>query len=98
MELILLVLIAFVIGYLLAGSKFRKPIDDTADKVAVTSKSWGNQVAKWWRGLFKKNQTTASQIVDVSEETLPEQKQPAEKRPSRRKSQEEESGSETLQT
>ena len=84
MELLLLLLIAGVAGYFLAGSRFSKPIDDTAEKVSQTSQGWVDRAGEWWRGRFGKRQ----QVVDVESrevETEPEVK-PAEKQPSRRKS------------
>ena len=84
MELLLLLLVAGVVGYFLAGSRFSKPIDDTAEKVSQTSKSWADKAGDGWRGRFGKRQ----QVVDVesrSVEAEPEVK-PAEKQPSRRKS------------
>lgn len=91
MQLILLVLIAFIIGYLLARSKLRKPIDGASEKVATTSKDWAGKVGNWWKNLFKKSQPPEKQVIDVpvSSETA-EEKQVAEKRPSRRKTEEEE--------
>jgi hypothetical protein len=84
MELLLLLLVAGVVGYFLAGSRFSKPIDDTTDKISQTSKSWVDRAGDWWRDRFGKRQ----QVVDVESrevEAEPEVK-PAEKRPSRRKS------------
>jgi hypothetical protein len=89
MHLLLLAIIAFFIGYLLAGSKFSKSIDDASGKVSETSKNWADKVESWWRGLFKKSQPPESQVVDMPKTSSPEQKQVAEKRPSRRKSGEE---------
>jgi len=84
MDLLILAIIAFVIGYLLAGSKFSKPIDDASGKVAETSKNWTGKAESWWRGLFEKDRPAKPPIVDASETTAPEQIQAAEKLPSRR--------------
>ncbi len=89
MHLIILAIIAFFIGYLLAGSKYSKPIDDASGKVAETSKSWAGKTADWWRDLFKKSQPANPPAVKETEKAAPEQIQTAEKRPSRRKSGEE---------
>jgi hypothetical protein len=105
MNLIILVVIAFFIGYLLAGSRYSKSIDDASGKVAETSKdwagkvsetskSWADKVGGWWSGLFKKTQPAKSQVVDMPKTSAPEQIQVAEKRPSRRKSGDEAEGSE----
>jgi hypothetical protein len=89
MQLILLVLIAFVIGYLLAGSKFRKPIDEASEKVSTTSKDLAGKVENWWSKLFNKSQPPEKQVIDVPvSANTEEEKQVAEKRPSRRKAEE----------
>jgi hypothetical protein len=86
MHLIILGIIAFFIGYLLAGSKYSKSIDDASGKVAETSKSWAEKAADWWRGVFKKTQPANPPVVKNPEKAAPEPIQTAEKRPSRRKS------------
>jgi hypothetical protein len=86
MNLILLAIIAFLIGYLLASSKFSRSIDDTSGKVVGTSKDWAGKVESWWRDLFKKEQPAKPPIVDVSATATTEQIQAAKKRPSRRMS------------
>jgi len=85
MELLLLLLVAGVVGYFLAGSRFSKPIDNTAEKVSQTSRSWVDRAGEWWRGRFGKRQ----EVVDVEShevEAEPEELKPAEKQPSRRRS------------
>jgi hypothetical protein len=105
MHLLILAVIAFLIGYLLAGSKYSKSIDDAsgkvtktskdwAGKVSETSKSWVDKVGDWWSGLFKTSQPAKSQVVDMPKSPSPEQIQAAEKRPSRRKSEDEAEASE----
>jgi len=86
MHLILLAIIAFFIGYLLAGSRFSKSIDDASGKVSETSKNWAGKAENWWSGLFKKGQSAESPIAGASDTATPEQIQAAEKSPSRRKS------------
>ncbi|MBN1149417.1 MAG: hypothetical protein JXA78_19300 [Anaerolineales bacterium] len=83
MELLLLLLVAGVVGYFLAGSRLSKPIDDAAGKVSQTSRGWLDKGKGWWRGRFGK-----PQIVDVESQEIeaePEAR-PAVKQPSRRKS------------
>jgi hypothetical protein len=88
MELIVLILIAGAVGYFLAGSRYSKPIDDTAGKVTDTTKGWGSRFSNWWGARFGRRQKSetppAEQVVDVPAST--EEKKPAEKSPSRRKS------------
>jgi hypothetical protein len=88
MQLVLLLLIAGVGGYFLARSRFSEPIDDTAEKVAQTSRGWADRAGDWWRQRFGKRQ----EVVDVESRELEEAEEevkPAAKRPSRRKSDDE---------
>ena len=97
MELLIFVLIAGVAGYLLAGSRLSKPIDQSAQKVADTTKKAAKTTGGWFSGagdwisktlnLGKKPQ---NEVVDVAEvKTEPaapaESAAPAAKQPSRRK-------------
>jgi len=85
MQLILLLLTAGVAGYFLARSRFSEPIDDTAEKVAQTSRGWVDRVGDWWRRSFGKRQ----EVVDVESrepEESEEEVKTAAKQPSRRKS------------
>ncbi len=50
MELLVFVLIAGVVGYLLAGSRFSKPIDQSAQKVADTTKKAAKTTGGWLSG------------------------------------------------
>jgi len=52
MELILLLVLFGVIGYLLAGSDFRDRVDRTADRVSARSSSWWVRSKAWWRSRF----------------------------------------------
>jgi hypothetical protein len=97
MELLVFVLIAGVAGYLLAGSRFSKPIDQSAQKVADTTKKAAKTTGGWFSnaggwisrtlGLGKKPQ---NEVVDVAEVKDPsaEAAPAAAKQPSRRKSEE----------
>lgn len=97
MELLVFVLIAGVAGYLLAGSRFSKPIDQSAKKVAETTQNaakttggWLSSVGDWFGKTFKLSKKAKDEVVDVAEvknepaapaESVP----PAAKQPSRRK-------------
>lgn len=91
MELLLLLLVAGLGGYILARSRFSEPIDDAAETVSETSKSWVGSAQNWWRERFG----TRDQVVDAesydlsesetSESPAEEEKKPAAKQPSRRK-------------
>jgi hypothetical protein len=47
MALIILVIAAVVIGYFLARSRYSETIDDTADRVSTTSRSWADSAGGW---------------------------------------------------
>ena len=47
MALIILVIVAAVIGYFLARSKYSDSIDETAGKVSTTSRSWADSASGW---------------------------------------------------
>lgn len=53
MQLLIALIIAGTIGYLLAGSRYSKNIDQTADKVSETSNSLVDRARRWWRGRFR---------------------------------------------
>ena len=82
MQLLILVLIAGVAGYFLAGSRFRKPIDDAADRVANTSRDVADRVEDGVRGTFRRRKKPAATIIDGDAVDAP----PAEKQRSRRQS------------
>ncbi len=52
MQLILLLVLFGVIGYMLAGSDFRDRVDRTADRVTTASGSWWTRSRAWWRARF----------------------------------------------
>ena len=54
MELLVLVIIAGVVGYFLAGSRFSKPIDDTTGKVADTTRDLAGKTEGWFSRTFKR--------------------------------------------
>lgn len=85
MQLIILILIAGVIGYFLAGSRFRKPIDDTADKVADKSREAADKVEGWFSKTFRRKGKAGERVIDSTAVDAPEEPAPAaEKQASRR--------------
>jgi hypothetical protein len=73
MELLVFVLIAGVAGYLLASSRFSKPIDQSAQKFAETTKSaakttggWFNSAGNWLKKTFKLDKKPQDEVVDVA--------------------------------
>lgn len=100
MELLVFVLIAGVVGYLLAGSRFSKPIDQSAQKVADTTKKaaktsggWLSGAGAWINKTLKIGKKPQDEVVDVAEvkaepATPAESAPPAAKQPSRRKGEE----------
>lgn len=96
MELLLLVLIAGLVGYWLANSRFRKTIDQTTEKVSDTSREAADRTEGWFRGLFSRKKPSDDTVDATFEEqttpnktsegTQPEEVKPAEKTTSRRKS------------
>lgn len=85
MQLVILLIIAGVIGYFVARSRFSKPIDSASGKVADASRGAADKAEGWWRRTFgKKEQPAASEVIEGS--AVDATPQPAEKQPSRRKS------------
>ena len=94
MELILLLLVAGLVGYFLAGSRYSKNIDETAGKVGDTSRSLVGRFTDWVGGLFGRG-AKEPEVVDAEAKDIPvdeeeaevlEEKKTAEKASSRRKS------------
>jgi hypothetical protein len=97
MELLVFVLIAGVAGYLLASSRFSKPIDQSAQKVADTTKKaakttggWFSSAGDWVNKTLKLGKKPQDEVVDVAEvKTEPvapvDSASPAARQPSRRK-------------
>lgn len=52
MQLILLLILFAVIGYLLAGSDFSERVDRASDRVSAASGSWRVRGVAWWRARF----------------------------------------------
>ena len=94
MELLVLVLIAGLAGYLLAGSRFSKPIDETTEKVGEITGGWFTRAENWVKGLFKRDKKPAQEVIDVETKTASEEAgtieaaQPAARQSSRRKTDE----------
>ena len=96
MELLIFVIIAGVAGYLLAGSRFSKPIDQSAQKVADTTKKaakttggWFSSFGDWLSKTLKLGKKPQDEVVDVAEvkgePAASSEATPAAKQPSRRK-------------
>lgn len=50
--LIVILIVAGVAGYYLARSKYSKPVDEAASKVATSSQDYASRSGRWIRGLF----------------------------------------------
>ena len=103
MELLVFVLIAAVAGYLLAGSRFSKPIDQSAQKVADTTKKaaettggWLNNAGNWVSKTLKLGKKPQDEVVDAKvkaeADASTEPTPAAAKQSSRRKGDESKSG------
>lgn len=84
MQLLILLLVAGVIGYFVARSRFSQSIDSATEKVADSSRGVADKAEGWWRRTFGKKDQTAGQVIEGS--AVDANPQPAEKQPSRRKS------------
>ena len=91
MELLLFVLIAGAAGYFIAGSRLSKPIDDTAEKVADTTRAAAGNVESWFSRTFRQEKKPKDKVLEaevkssLKQETAAEAA-PAARQPSRRKS------------
>ncbi len=81
MELLVLVVVAGVGGYLLATSRFSKTIDETGEKMAETTRSAADRTENWVRGVFRRSKKPEKEVIEGVAVDAP----PAEKQPSRRK-------------
>lgn len=52
MQLFIVMIIAGIIGYLLAGSRYGERIDQTTDSVSQSSRGLVERTRSWWRNLF----------------------------------------------
>lgn len=55
MTLLLFVITALVIGYFLARGKYSQSIDETAGKVAASSRNWSNRAEGWWQSRIRQS-------------------------------------------
>ncbi|MCZ7554256.1 MAG: hypothetical protein B6D39_12000 [Anaerolineae bacterium UTCFX2] len=69
MELLLFILIAGVAGYLLARSRLSKPIDDTTEKVADTTRKAAASAEDWVTRTVRGEKKAEEEIVDVQPKT-----------------------------
>jgi hypothetical protein len=91
MSLIILILIAVIVGYLLARSRASKPIDSAATTVADTTKDAAGKSAGWFKRTFGRKTSPKDEVIDVKAQPAaeaPAEPQPAEKQASRRKEEE----------
>jgi hypothetical protein len=84
MELILLIVIAGIVGYLLAGSRLSKPIDQAGEKVADTTRNAAGSVESWFGRTFRRGKKPKDEVVEADARPS-EEAMPAAKQPSRRK-------------
>lgn len=63
MELLILILIAGVAGYFFARSRYSKPVDEAASKVATTTQDYAGQTSRWSRSLF--NRTSKAERLRI---------------------------------
>ena len=54
MQLLILLIVAGVIGYLLVGSRYGKNIDQTTERVSETSEGLISRFRHWWNARFRK--------------------------------------------
>ncbi len=81
MELIILLLIAGVGGYLLANSRFSNRIDDTGEQITAASRNAAEKAETWGRSLFRKSKKAGEDVIDSTAVDVAS----AEKQASRRK-------------
>jgi len=88
MELIVMVLIAAAAGYFLAGSRFSKPIDETTEKVAESTKKAASSAEGWFTKTFRQEKRPKDEVVEGEAKEaaakIVEEAAPAAKQPSRR--------------
>jgi hypothetical protein len=76
MQLILLLILFVVIGYLLAGSDFRDRVNRGSKRVTATSENWLNRGKIWWRSRFS-GHVTADQfknwVTGSGADTVPDE-------------------------
>jgi len=84
MELLILVIIAGVVGYFLAGSRFSKPIDDTTGKVADTTRDLAGKTESWFTRTFRRNKEPSEEVIEAAAQPVEEAK-PAARQSSRRR-------------
>lgn len=94
MQLLILVLITGAVGYYLSRSRFSKPIDNAADKVADVSRAAADTVEGWGRGLFRRKGAGSEQVIEGKAVDAEPATPPAEKQASRRRASEADSAAE----
>ena len=59
MTLLLFIIIAVIVGYFLARSRYSQSIDDTVSKAATSSRSWTGRADEWWQSNVRKRSLAA---------------------------------------
>ena len=54
MTLLLFIIIALVIGYFFARSRYSQTLDDTVSRAASSSRSWTGRAEEWWQSNVRK--------------------------------------------
>lgn len=76
MQLIIILILFGVIGYMLAGSDFKDRIDHTVSKVSVKSENWWDRTKKWWRSRFSSHvssQDFKAWVTGPGSDSVPEE-------------------------
>ena len=58
MQLLVLLIVGGLIGYLLAGSRYGKTIDQTTDRVTESTEGLIDRAKNWWRNRFGRTKQT----------------------------------------
>jgi hypothetical protein len=95
MQLVIVILVAVVIGYVLAKSRISKPIDKTSERVTQTTRDLADKTEGWVRDRFGRKQQDIGEPVESEEVEGIDEKKTAAKRSSRRKASEEKEADES---
>lgn len=97
MQLLLFILVAGVIGYLLARSRLSKPIDDTTEKVADTTRKAAEGAESWVTRTLRRDKKPEEEVVEA--EAKPVETTPAAvKQSSRRRTEDDQAQNEDGET
>jgi hypothetical protein len=93
MQLLLFILVAGVVGYLLARSRLSKPIDDTTEKVADTTRKAAEGAESWITRSLRREKKPEDEVVEGEAKPI-ETAPPAAKQSSRRRTEDEQTENE----